>query len=266
MSALASRRWFWIRVSVLLAVLALVSLYAWRDVTRRKQRNEWTRALEVALVIVRDGPVSDHAVAALRAETPELESALGREFARRRSSPARPFSFVVFGPVDRKAALPEAPGDGLVAAATYAWQLHRFTSDVDARANVPTRGFDSRVYVVVRPPSQRGFVEGVSEHGGRVGVAQAELDETTVALTLFVTAHELFHTLGANDRYDADGRTLLPSGLAEPERNPMFPQRYTEIMARNRPISADREVPPESLDELSVGDVTAAEVGWTRTP
>ena len=253
-------------MSVLLAVLVVVSLYAWRDVTRRKQRTEWTRTLDVALVIVRDGPVGDSALAALRAETPALESALAREFARRRPAPARPFSFVVFGPVDRQAPLPEAPGDGFVAAATYAWQLRGFTSDVDARANVPSRGFDSRVYVVVRPPSQRGFVEGVSEHGGRIGVALAELDETTVPLTLFVTAHELFHTLGANDRYDADGRTLFPSGFAEPERNPLLPQRYVEIMARNRPLAEGREVPPESLDELWVGDVTAAEVGWTRPP
>jgi len=102
----------------------------------------------------------------------------------------------------------------------------------------------------------------MSEHGGRVGVALAELDETTVPLALFVTAHELFHTLGANDRYDAEGRTLVPDGLAEPERIPMFPQRYAELMARNRPLAADREVPPASLDELWVGAKTAREIGW----
>ena len=122
---------------------------------------------------------------------------------------------------------------------------------------MPSRGYDSRAYVVVRPPGRSGFVEGMSEHGGRVGVALAELDESTVPLTLFVVAHELFHTLGATDRYDATGRTLFPDGLAEPHKNPVFPQRYAELMARNRPLDAEHEVPPKSLDELFVGSKTA---------
>jgi hypothetical protein len=261
MTEQGSRKWFWIRISVLLSVLAIVALYAWNDVRRRRERNEWRRTLEIALVVVRDGPVSEPAVHALRSQTSELERVLAAQLARYRGAPARPFSFVVFGPVDRVAALPEAP-DGLVAAAKYAWQLRAFTSDVDERAGVPSRGFDARIYLVVRPPSRSGFVEGMSEHGGRVGVALAELDETTIPLTLFVAAHELFHTLGANDRYDASGRTLVPDGLAEPDKVPLFPQRYAELMARNRPLAPDREVPPASLDELSVGATTAREIGW----
>jgi hypothetical protein len=46
----------------------------------------------------------------------------------------------------------------------------------------------------------------------------------------------------------------------------VFPQDYAELMARNRPLDASREVPPSSLDELRVGEKTAAEVGWTRDP
>jgi hypothetical protein len=266
MSETTRKRWFWIRVSLLLAVLAVVALYAWNDVRRREQRNEWRRTLDVALVVVRDGPVSAAAVNALASEKSSLETTLARQLARYRAAPARPFAFVLYGPVDRVVPLPVAPDGGLVAAAKYAWQLHEFTADVDERAGVPARGFDSRVYLVVRAPSQRGLVEGMSEHGGRIGIALAELDEETVALTLFVTAHELFHTLGANDRYDAEGRTLFPDGLAEPDKTPLFPQRYAELMARNRPLAADREVPPASLDELWVGATTAREIGWLGTP
>ena len=40
---------------------------------------------------------------------------------------------------------------------------------------------------------------------------------------LFVAAHELFHTLGATDKYDASGAALVPSGLAEPDLNPLVP-------------------------------------------
>jgi hypothetical protein len=85
-----------------------------------------------------------------------------------------------------------------------------------------------------------------------------------VDFTLFVVAHELFHTLGATDKYDASGRTLVPKGLAEPDRLPRYPQIFVEVMARNRPVSSDEEKVPESLDELAVGPTTAKEIGWTR--
>ncbi|HEY3496924.1 MAG TPA: hypothetical protein VGK73_19630 [Polyangiaceae bacterium] len=261
-----SRTWFRIRVAILLTVLAFVLLYAWHDRVRRTERVAWERTLDVAFVVVREGAVSDSAVSALRAETSSLESALARQLVRYRTSPARPFSFVWYGPVDLEAPLPSPPEDGLVGAARHAWQLRNFTTDIDARAKVPSRGFDARLYLVARPPSRSGFVEGISEHGGRVGVALAELDESNVPLTLFVAAHELFHTLGATDRYDANGRTLIPDGLAEPDKVPLYPQLYVEIMARNRPLDAEQQVPPRSLDELWVGASTAAEIGWSRVP
>lgn len=264
MATRSSKKWFVIRVAVLSAVLVIVALYAWRDRARRVARTEWNRTLDVALIVVRDGAVGAPALEALRSETRELEAVLARQFARYRSAPAQPFSFVTFGPTELAEPLPAAPGDGFFAATKYAWRLRNFTSDVDARAGVPSRGFDARIYLVVKPPSDRGFVEGMSEHGGSVGVALAELDQSTVGLSLFVAAHELFHTLGATDRYDANGRTLFPDGFAEPEKSPPFPQRYAELMARNRPLDGEREVPPTSLGELWVGAKTAAEVGWAR--
>jgi len=202
----------------------------------------------------------------LRSETRALEAALEREYARYRRDSLRPFAFVAFGPIDLQESVPASPNEGIVAAVKYAWELSRFTSDIDERAAVPSRGFDARIYVVVRAPSERGFVEGASEQGGRIGVALAELDESTVGLTAFVAAHELFHTLGATDRYGPDGRTSIPDGLAEPDKQPLYPQRYAELMARNRPLDADREVPPASLDELRIGAKTAAEVGWSHVP
>ena len=72
------------------------------------------------------------------------------------------------------------------------------------------------------------------------------------------------HTLGATDRYDAAGRTIVPDGLAEPTRVPLYPQRFAEVMGRNRPLSLGEEVVPASLDELALGDRTATEIGWLR--
>ena len=125
--------------------------------------------------------------------------------------------------------------------------------------------FDSRIYVLVRAPrdSGRSWVEGSSELGGRVGVARIELGASMVDLALFVVTHELFHTLGANDKYDANGRASIPDGLVEAQRVPLYPQRYAEVMTRNLVLAAGSERPPDSLAELGVGALTAGEIGWS---
>jgi hypothetical protein len=254
---------FRVRVAVLLAVLALVVVYAVHDVLSRRARNDWRRTLSVAFVVVTEPGVDAGAVEALRRRVPDLAARLAREFARYRPNAPRPFAFTLYGPAPLGEPLPVA-ADGFAGAVRYAYALHRFTSDIDGRANVPTRGFDARLYLVLRAPSERAVVEGMSEHGGRVGIARAELDTDSVDIALFVAAHELFHTLGALDHYGPDGRVLVPDGLAEPDRSPPFPQAFAEIMARNRPVSATEEERPESLAELAVGPSTAREVGWTR--
>jgi hypothetical protein len=254
---------FRVRVALLLGVLAIVLVYAARDVLSRRARNEWNRTLDVAFVVVTEPGVEAGAVELLRQRVPDLADRLAQEFARYRPDAPRPFAFTLYGPTPLGEPLP-VPADGLAGAARYAYELHRFTSDIDGRTNVPTRGFDARLYLVLSPPTDRAVVEGMSEHGGRVGIARAELDTETVDIALFVAAHELFHTLGAVDHYGPDGRALVPDGLAEPDRAPTYPQAFAEIMARNRPVSATDEERPESLAELAVGPSTAREVGWTH--
>jgi hypothetical protein len=256
------RSYFGLRVGFLLGVLVFVALYAWKDVHDRRERNEFSRTLEVGLVLVTDGTLDPRDVELLKRRVPVLEERLKQAFESYRGSELEPFTFVVSGPVPLEEPLP-VPAEGLVAAVRYAYQLHRFTRDVDARAAVSRGELDSRIYLVLRSPSEDGIVEGMSEQGGRIGIALAELDPSTTDLALFVAAHELFHTLGATDKYDpTTGRAILPDGLAEPGRLPRVPQRYVEVMARNRPIAPGREVRPESLDELWVGKKTAREIGW----
>jgi hypothetical protein len=255
-----------VRLALLLALLAATILYAVRDVTSRRGRNEWSRTLQVAFVIVTEPGVDRAAVSRVRARVPALAARLRDELRRYRPGAAAPFSFVAYGPDTVRQAVPEPPADGIVPALKHAYALRRFTSAIDEALAVPTRGFDARLYLVVRPATEQAAVEGMSEHGGRVAIALAELDQETVDTALIVAAHELFHTVGAQDHYGPDGRALVPSGLAEPARIPRYPQRSVEVMARNRPISATDEVRPVSLDELAVGETTARELGWLGSP
>jgi hypothetical protein len=254
-----------VRVTLLLTVLAAVSLWACYDVNARKARNQWSSPLRVALVVLNHGEVNPRVLLSLLARTPALEQRLAAEHARYQpDGRLRPIEFVPYGPVAVSSLPPSDPGTALWQRIAHAYSLWRYTENVDSAARVPTHAFDSRIYLVAEPAqsAHERLVEGFSENGGRVGVLRVELDATTVDLALFVATHELFHTLGATDKYDATGRTRFPDGLPEPGRVPLFPQPGAEIMARNRVISATQEAVPESLEELIVGPATARELGW----
>jgi hypothetical protein len=262
-----SRRFFYVRVGVLLAILAGVLLWGWRDVRSRRARNDWDHTLTVAILLVRLEPIDDVAVAALRKQLPALEDRLSAELARYRPGAPHPFRFELKDPVDGSAPPPAPASDGPVDLAKYAYALDSYVGDVDKRAGLDASLYDVRIYVSLRKPRQAEvtLAEGRSQQGGRIGIVEVELDTDAEGahLPLVVVAHELMHTLGATDKYDASGRTIVPLGLAEPDRVPVFPQRYAEIMARNRPISATVEKVPESFAQIAVGPVTAREIGWS---
>jgi hypothetical protein len=263
-----SRRFFYVRVSVLLTILAGVLLWAWKDVRQRRARNEWDHTLIVAIALVRLEPVDDAAIAALRAQLPALEDRLTAEMTRYRAGAPHPFRFELIAPVDG-AAPPAGPeSDGPVDLAKYTLALSGYVKDIDARAAIDAGSYDVRIYLALRRPRQalRTLAEGRSEQGGRIGVVEVEIDTEAEGahLPLVVVAHELMHTLGATDKYDAAGRTAVPGGLAEPERVPLYPQRFAEIMARNRPVSATEEKVPDGFQQIAVGVATAREIGWLR--
>jgi hypothetical protein len=223
--------------------------------------------LQVAVALVQLGAVDPSAFSALRARFPVLEARLRDEYHRHGGQLPRPIDFTLFGPVTVDRAPPADPDATLLGLALHTYQQWRWTHAVDIGTNLPARAFDSRIYVLVRAPRdrERSWVEGSSELGGRVGVARIELGASSEDLALFVISHELFHTLGASDKYDANGRALIPEGLVEPERVPLYPQRYAEVMTRNLVIAPGSERPPDSLAELGVGALTARELGWSSS-
>lgn len=256
------KTFFRIRVAVLLSILVIVAGYAFFDVKRRRERLDWTRTLDVAFVVVTQGDVDASSVELFKRRATLLTSRLTDEMHRYKPGSPNPFLVTVFGPVASTDAAPKLEEDGLFALAKHSYSLWSYTSDLDGRADIPSRGYDARIYVTVRAPKdmKRAFVEGASEEGGRIGIVDVELGPGTVDFALIVAAHELFHTLGATDKYDAQGHTTIPDGLAEPELGAAH-QRFVELMARNRPIEHG-EVPPDTIDDFAVGPATAIEIGW----
>ena len=264
-----SRRFFYVRVSVLLAILFGVLLWAWRDVRSRRARNEWDHTLLVAIVLVRVEPLDPGTGPALAKEVPALEDQLFAELSRYRPGAPHPFRFELKAPVDGSSPPPAPATDGPIALAQYEWALDSYVGEIDKRAGIDPALYDVRIYVALRRPRHADVTqaEGRSQQGGRVGIVEMELDTDAegAQLPLVVVAHELMHTLGATDKYDlATGKSLVPLGLAEPDRVPLYPQRFAEIMSRNRPVAAGEEKVPEGFAQVAVGPATAREIGWIR--
>jgi hypothetical protein len=262
--AAPSGRFYYLRVSILLLVLGGVLAYAALDHARRGARRQWHRPLQVALVLLQQGELDPAALALLQERIEPLEAVLEAEFARYGGS-FRPVRFQPFGPVPQPSAQPEPTGDSSVfESLRSSLALGAFARRSDRAAGVHG-GWDGKVYVLLSPPrsARRALVEGLGEDGGRIAVTSLELSEDSVDFGLFVVAHELFHLLGAEDRYGPDGLTLLPEGLGAPEQEPLFPQLKAEIMSRGLVLEPGVEKPCGQLDELSVGPLTAAEIGWS---
>jgi hypothetical protein len=98
---------------------------------------------------------------------------------------------------------------------------------------------------------------------GRYGIVKAYAEESTRSHNLVVFTHELMHVLGATDKYVlTSGEPIFPDGFADPEQQPLFPQRRAEIMGGRIPLSADSSGTPASLEQCKIGRLTAEEIGF----
>lgn len=259
-----SRRFYYVRVSVLSLVLVGLLVYAALDRARRSARRDWQRPLSVALILLQEGELEAAALHELQQRVEALEAVLEAEFARY-GGDFRPIVFRQFGPVPEVGTVPvPAAQPSLWHSLWLSLELGAFARNNDRAAGLTSDDFDGKIYVRLSAPrsQRRSLVEGLGEDGGRIAVTSLELRVDSADFGLFVVAHELFHLLGATDRYGPDGLALLPEGLGDPGLMPRFPQRRAEVMARGRVIEPGVEEPPAQLDELAVGSRTALEIGW----
>ena len=132
--------------------------------------------------------------------------------------------------------------------------------------NAPQEKHDKylvRMFVLYHDPSQLNQLKhSVGLQKGLVGIVNAFGVKSQNQQNNMVIAHEFLHTVGASDKYDALGNPIIPEGLGDPNQSPLYPQRFTEIMAGRRAISASHAKMPDSFKRIVIGIKTAQEIGW----
>jgi len=226
----------------------------------------WRDSLYVGIfpVAADDRPATRAYLAALRREAfGSLEPFFAGE-ARRYGLPlAEPFRFELYPP-------PAAPPPQLAAGAgpvsTIWWSLamrwYAWRSGAAAGRPAP----HVRVFVLYHDPALSPRLPHSSGmRKGQIGLVHAFAADEMSGGNAIVIAHELLHTVGATDKYDAaTDAPLYPQGYADPGQRPRYPQQRAEIMAGRRALSEREQEMPDALDECVIGAATAAEIGWTR--
>lgn len=123
---------------------------------------------------------------------------------------------------------------------------------------------DIDLFIVFFDPAKYSHVgHSVGLEKGMIGLVNVYANNRYQAPNNVVIAHELLHVLGATDKYHRQNNfPIFPTGFAEPDKVPLYPQEKAEIMGGRIPLLPFKAVIPNSLDQVVIGEITALELHW----
>ena len=254
--------WRWIRIGILLFILAAVAQSAW---LARSRTAEWKRSLHVVIY-----PISADASATSTQYLSELRKTAFTPIEDFFRTEGRKYGVSLADPVDvfLAPAVPSRPPAAPFGGSTLRIILWSLELRYWAWWNDTYKGAkpDVRLFVSYHDPALTSRLpHSTGLQKGLVGVVNAFAESDMDGSNNVVITHELLHTLGATDKYDPDGnRPLFPDGYADPNARPLHPQQRAEIMAGRIPISETRAETAEGMKQVVIGAKTAREIGWTK--
>lgn len=251
-----------LRITVLLTILFFVAASTWLSQARS---TDWNNSLWVKVYPINaDGSdASTRYIETLDTRVFEqIESFFSRETERYGKTLDRPLRIELGQPVSEQP--PSIDIDsGVIGIMLWSLKMRWWASSVtDEQDRIEP---DVRIFVRYHRPDYGALLENsIGLQKGMIGIVNAHASRRNSGSNNVIIAHEFLHTLGARDRYDSTtGQPNVPEGLAEPDRVPLFPQRYAEIMGGRIALAADDAVTPQSLKYALIGPVTAQEISLT---
>jgi hypothetical protein len=225
---------------------------------------QFTPTADMGANIIRElnqGPIDVQNGTTLRALAPWLNA----EHTRYTGNRDRRFRVETRGPfaVNLQPPLLYKEGDSWLAGMFRAWRYPQYFHNLASDNGVPIDTYTVKVYVMYGGTELDMASHSRGSRKGRVAMVFVSIDETNPAYALTTMTHEIGHALGAADSYDpVSSRSIHPQGFVEPFSNPLYPQRFAELMSVDIPLSPSLEKEVATLSTVRVGHQTAADLGW----
>ena len=248
-----------IRIGILLLILVIVSGNAWLTGLRT---TDWDIYLETVIY-----PVNGDGSAVASDYISSLEVDDFKPVANFIASEGESYQLELLEPINIElapevGALPPPPpfGGGMMDIMLWSLKMRWWAW----RADTYDGPIDIRIFVLYYDPANHkelGHSLGLKE--GLICMVNAFADYRHAPGNNVIIAHELLHTLGATDKYDPQTELpIFPDGFADPQQQPLYPQRRAEIMGGLIMAEDDKGKMPPGLSRTVIGPLTAAEVGW----
>lgn len=250
-----------LRIFILLVLLVAVAggTYIQRNLTAN-----WLRPLSVTIYPINgDGKKETRAfINSLGAGEYASIGQFFREEAEAFSLQYAPTIYFNIGPeISGLPPLPPRYSEGRFAIARWSLGLRKWVYDKTDSFGLDARHV--RIFVIYQQAQEnQALAHSFGLQKGLIGVVHAFATEQQKDQNKVIIAHELLHTLGATDKYEANGMPRYPDGFAEPEKQPLYPQEFAEIMAGRYAVSEEEAQIPMSLDQSVIGPATAREINW----
>jgi len=254
--------WRRLRIAILLLILLFVALNTYFD---RVYSTDWNIPLRIAAFPI-DADGSEATARYIRQLPPDafqrIETFFEREAKEYGLQMERPIRVTLAPPLPQRPPTLD-PRAGRLSVLLWSLKMRYWAWRVDAP---PGPAPDIKLFVLYHDPAiSPALPHSLGLQKGLIGVVHVFADAGMKGSNDTVIAHELLHALGATDKYDlASNQPLHPDGFAEPNREPLYPQSWAELMAGRMPISSTEAQTPESLQHVLIGPKTASEIGWKK--
>ena len=247
-----------VRITILLLILLVVAVNTWLSQVRS---TDWNNSLWVKVYPINadSSDVVQKYINRLEADDfAAIESFIAREASRYGKTISRPVRMELGRQIHEQP--PEVEKHSAMGIMLWSLKLRWWASNTAGEQDEITP--DVRIFVRYHRPDRVVVLENsVGLQKGMVGIVNAYASRRHRGANSVIIAHEFLHTLGATDKYDpANGQPMAPDGLAEPERKPLYPQRFAEIMGGRIALAEDDAVIPKGLKYALIGPLTASEI------
>jgi len=254
--------WRRLRILILLLILLFVALNSYFD---RVYSTDWDNPLRIAAYPINaDGRLAtEQYIRQLPSDAlQEIEMFFEEEAKEYGLQMERPIRMTLL-PTLTKQPPPLDPRSSTFGTLLWSLRMRYWAWRIDAP---PGAAPDIKLFVLYHDPAISPVLpHSVGLQKGLYGVVHVFADAGMKGSNDTVIAHELLHTLGATDKYDLrSNQPAHPDGFAEPDREPLYPQSFAELMGGRIPVSSAESTIPESLQQVIVGTKTASEIGWSK--